>query len=35
MLLAGAPGDVIAVGFTICAAFIQTPGPAAGTPLAR
>jgi hypothetical protein len=35
LLLAGARGDVVAVGFTVCAAFIQTPGPAAGSPLAR
>lgn len=35
ILLAGARADVVAVGFTVCAAFIQTPGPAAGTPLAR
>lgn len=34
-LLAGARGDVVAVGFTIAAAFVQTPGPTAGTPLAR
>lgn len=34
-LLSGARADVIAVGFTITAAFSQTPGPAAGTPLAR
>ncbi len=34
-LLSGARGDVVAVGFTICAAFSQTPGPAAGTPLAK
>jgi hypothetical protein len=34
-LLGGAPGDVVAVGFTITAAFVQTPGPTAGTPLAR
>jgi hypothetical protein len=35
LLLAGARGDVVAVGFTVSAAFIQTPGPAAGLPLAR
>jgi hypothetical protein len=35
MLVAGSRGDVVAVGFTVCAAFIQTPGPAAGSPLAR
>ena len=35
MLLAGERGDVVAVGFTIAAAFNQTPGPTAGTPLAR
>lgn len=34
-LLSGSRGDVVAVGFTITAAFIQTPGPTAGTPLAR
>lgn len=34
-LLSGARDDVVAVGFTVSAAFIQTPGPAAGTPLAR
>ncbi len=32
-LLAGARGDVVAVAFTVSAAFVQTPGPAAGTPL--
>lgn len=32
-LVEGARGDVIAVGFTITAAFTQTPGPAAGAPL--
>jgi len=35
MLLAGAREDIVAVGFTVCAAFIQPPGPAAGTPFAR
>jgi hypothetical protein len=35
ILLAGARGDVVAVGFTVGAVFNQTPGPAAGTPLAR
>lgn len=34
-LLSGARGDVVAVGFTVSGAFIQTPGPAAGSPLAR
>lgn len=34
-LLAGGRGDVVAVGFTITAAFTQTPGPTAGAPLAR
>lgn len=34
-LLNGARGDVIAVGFTVTAAFIQTPGPSAGAPLPR
>ena len=34
-LLEGARGDIIAVGFTITAAFIQTPGPTAGQPLPR
>lgn len=32
-LLEGQRGDVVAVGFTICAAFTQTPGPTAGAPL--
>lgn len=32
-LLEGSRGDVIAVGFTIAAAFTQTPGPGAGAPL--
>ena len=32
-LLAGTRGDVVAVGFTVDAAFIQTPGPTAGTAL--
>lgn len=35
MLLAGSRGDVVAVAFTVTAAFTQTPGPAAGQPLAR
>lgn len=35
LLVAGVRGDVVAVGFTVSAAFIQTPGPAAGSPLAR
>ena len=34
-LLAGRRGDVVAVSFTVTAAFIQTPGPSAGTPIAR
>ena len=34
-LLAGMRGDVVAVSFTVTAAFIQTPGPSAGTPIAR
>jgi len=34
-LLEGARGDVIAVAFTIAAAFTQTPGPGAGAPLKR
>jgi len=34
-LLAGMRGDVVAVTFTVTAAFIQTPGPSAGTPMAR
>ena len=34
-LLTGARGDVVAVGFTVTSAFIQTPGPAAGMPLVR
>lgn len=33
-LLAAARGDVVAVSFTVSAAFVQTPGPSAGTPLA-
>lgn len=32
-LLAGARGDIVAVGFTVSAAFVQTPGPTAGQPL--
>lgn len=32
-LLACPAGDVVAVGFTVAAAFVQTPGPKAGTPL--
>ena len=32
-LLTGARGDIVAVSFTVGAAFVQTPGPAAGTPL--
>ena len=32
-LLAGTRGDILAVGFTVAAAFIQTPGPTAGTAL--
>ena len=35
LLWAGARGDVVAVTFTVSAAFIQTPGPTAGTPLSR
>ena len=35
LLLAGSRGDVVAVGFTVTAAFIQTPGPSAGAPLPR
>lgn len=35
ILLSGGRGDVVAVGFTVGAVFNQTPGPAAGTPLAR
>ena len=31
----GERGDIVAVGFTVTAAFIQTPGPSAGQPLAR
>jgi hypothetical protein len=34
-LTAGTRGDIIAVGFTVSAAFLQTPGPSAGTPLLR
>lgn len=33
MLLEGARDDVVAIGFTIDAAFTQTPGPGAGAPL--
>lgn len=29
-LLKGARGDIVAVGFTIAEAFVQTPGPSAG-----
>ncbi len=32
-LLAGVDGDLVAVDFTPCAAFEQTPGPNAGAPL--
>lgn len=32
-LLAGASGDMVAIGFTPAAAFVQTPGPEAGKPL--
>lgn len=32
-LVAGARGDVVAISFTVSAAFLQTPGPSAGTPL--
>jgi len=35
LLLAGERGDVVAVGFTITAAFNQTPGPTAGKPLGK
>jgi hypothetical protein len=35
VLVSGQRGDVVAVAFTVTAAFIQTPGPAAGTPIAR
>ena len=34
-LMSHARGDVVAVGFTVTSAFIQTPGPAAGSPLPR
>lgn len=34
-LTAGARGDVVAVSFTVSEAFIQTPGPTAGTRLPR
>lgn len=33
-LLSHAPDDLVGVQFTICAAFSQTPGPKAGSPLA-
>jgi hypothetical protein len=32
-LLSIAPGDVVAIAFTPCAAFLQTPGPKAGSAL--
>ncbi|HSN21213.1 MAG TPA: hypothetical protein VLS49_11080 [Usitatibacter sp.] len=32
-IVSGARGDIVAVTFTVCAAFVQTPGPSAGTPL--
>ena len=32
-LLSMAPGDVVAIAFTPSAAFLQTPGPKAGSPL--
>jgi len=32
-LLGCATGDVVAVSFTVAEAFVQTPGPKAGTPL--
>lgn len=32
-LLSAVPGDIVAVTFTPSAAFLQTPGPKAGTPL--
>lgn len=35
LLLAGMRGDIVAVSFTVDAVFIQTPGPTAGTALAR
>lgn len=34
-VLAHEPGDLVAVAFTPQAAFSQTPGPGAGTPLSR
>lgn len=34
-LLAGPLADLVAVAFTPAAAFVQTPGPVAGKPLAR
>jgi hypothetical protein len=34
-LMAGSRGDVLAVSFTVTEAFIQTPGPTAGTPLPK
>jgi hypothetical protein len=33
-LLSHGPDDLVGVQFTICAAFSQTPGPHAGSPLA-
>jgi hypothetical protein len=34
-LLSVSPGDVVAIAFTPSAAFLQTPGPRAGSPLGR
>jgi hypothetical protein len=34
-LMSGSGSDVVAVSFTVSEAFIQTPGPTAGTRLAR
>jgi hypothetical protein len=34
-LAAGAPGPLLGVTFTVAAAFIQTPGPAAGQAIGR
>jgi hypothetical protein len=32
-VLGVAPGDLVAIAFTPCGAFLQTPGPKAGSPL--
>lgn len=35
LLVEGDPGDVVAVTFTPVQAFVQTPGPGAGAPMAK